>query len=171
MGLDVTAYKNVKHAPTAERDGDDLLGDTVCLYKNPDFPSQYDDLIDDAPYSYEDSFGFAAGGYGGYNRWRNDLAKIAGHQLGTYEQFGKPWPSYCASVWDNPDRPGPFVELINFSDCEGTIGPKTCAKLAKDFAEHQAKADEHPDPWFREKYAAWRRAFEMAAAAGAVRFH
>ena len=61
--------------------------------------------------------------------------------------------------------------MINFSDCEGVIGPKTSAKLAKDFAEFQAQADAHPDDWFRDLYTTWRRAFELASDDGAVGFH
>jgi hypothetical protein len=30
---------------------------------------------------------------------------------------------------------GPFVELIDFADNEGMIGPRAAAKLAKDFAD------------------------------------
>lgn len=33
----------------------------------------------------------------------------------------------------------PFLELIHFSDCEGIIGPKTSAKLYKDFEKYRDK--------------------------------
>ena len=70
---------------------------------------------------------------------------------------------------DEAARATPFYELINFSDCEGFIGPKTSAKLAKDFAAWQEKAGERG--WFSEKYAQWRAAFELAANGGVVQFH
>lgn len=73
--------------------------------------------------------------------------------------------SHAAGAWQAEG--GPFWELIHFADNEGTIGPATAAKLAKDFAEFQAEADKLEDDvearWFREKYADWRKAFEVAA--------
>ena len=65
----------------------------------------------------------------------------------------------------------PFVELIDFSDCDGFIGPKTAAKLAQDFAEHRAKIPVGADPRFVEKYNKWAEAFVLAAGNGAVKFH
>lgn len=35
--------------------------------------------------------------------------------------------------------------------------------MAQDFARFQGEADKHEDEYFREKYALWREAFEMAA--------
>ena len=76
----------------------------------------------------EDSFAFQAGSYMYYSKWRNQLAEMAG--LGSAE-----------AVRTNPEKEGlPFVELINFSDCEGVIGPKVAAKLAKDFADYEDRA-------------------------------
>ena len=40
----------------------------------------------------------------------------------------------------------PFVELLNFSDCEGFIGPKTSAKLHADFLEWDEKAKVNSNP-------------------------
>lgn len=53
------------------------------------------------------------------------------------------------------------------------IGPKTSAKLAMDFAAFQEKADlfDWSDEYYANKYADWRRAFELAADGGAVCFH
>jgi hypothetical protein len=74
-----------------------------------------------------------------------------------------------AAAWGMSE--GPFWELIHFSDCEGTIGPEVSAKLAQDFARYQDQADAHPDERFRDLYATWRTAFEMASQGGAVDFH
>jgi hypothetical protein len=138
-------------------------------YINSDFPGRADDIEDRAVYKAQDSFGFRAGGYSGFNAWRNELAKMAGYPLGQYEQYGKLWDSYCVACWEGAK--GPFSELINFSDCEGIIGSAVAAKLAKDFAEFQAAAEKVEMPHFIIKYTEWRKAFEMAADAGAVRFH
>jgi hypothetical protein len=87
-------------------------------------------------------------------------------------------------VWADEEAKGPFTELINFSGCEGYIGPVVAAKLAKDFADYQQRAEEYAanqgepdhgsedwsgDEWL-EVYNDWRRAFEMAADGGAVIF-
>jgi len=65
---------------------------------------------------------FRAGSYSGYNKWRDELARRA---------LDLP----AATVWEDPSRfvEAPFFELINFSDCEGTIGPDAASDLATDF--------------------------------------
>lgn len=173
MGLDITYYRKMKEA-----NGNEAFDETGELkweedwfqvYANPDFPGREDGLNDRHAYKAEDYFGFHAGGYGGYNRWREQLAELSGWPKTTYEKYGKEWPSFAASAWDAMS--GPFWELICFSDCEGVIGPVTSAKLAKDFAEFQSKADQHEDERFRNQYNEWRKAFEVASDDGAVRFH
>jgi hypothetical protein len=107
-------------------------------------------------------FTFQAGSYMYYSKWRNQLAEMAG--LGSAE-----------AVRTNPEKKGlPFVELIDFSDCEGVIGPKVAAKLAKDFADYEFSASafavESEDDFFLALYREWRRAFEWAADGGMVYF-
>lgn len=83
-------------------------------------------------------------------------------------------------IWYDPEAHGdkPFFELICFSDCEGALGAEISAKLARDFAEFEERAEEHAKSlgeWFGEdwiyRYKAWRRAFELASENGAVCFH
>ena len=74
-------------------------------------------------------------------------------------------------VWEGRLHPEAFEELIHFSDCEGTIGPKTSAKLAKDFADWRDRAEKHtPEEYFFAKYCDFQKAFEIAARGGAVKF-
>ncbi len=179
MGLDISYYKGIRKIDCLfnesgeavdPRTREEIDYDTyfkACL--NSHFPGRADDIEDRACYAFADADGFRAGGYGGFNVWRNELAKLAGYPEGEYEQYGRMWPSYCVACWNG--EAGPFSELINFSDCEGVIGTAVSKKLAADFAKFQAKADAHPDDWFREKYADWRRAFEAAAEDGCVTFH
>lgn len=174
MGLDVTAYR--KLTPAKGNEAFDKTGELkykdnwTRFYKNLDFPGRADDIQDGHAYKYEDSEYFNAGGYGSYNRWRDQLAELAGYQLTEYMQYNsQEQQSHAAACWEGAE--GPFSELINFSDCEGVIGASVSAKLAKDFANFQAKADTHQDEPFRNKYAKWRKAFEMAADGGAVRFY
>lgn len=179
MGLDITAYKGLNKIDclfNAEGEPVDPTTRKAIHYDNyvqprhnSDFPGRADDIEDQAVYAFADMDGFRAGGYGGYNRWRDQLAKLAGYPEGEYELYGKKWPSHCVEVWNGAY--GPFAELILFSDCEGTIGTAVSKKLAADFAEFQAAADAHPDSYFREKYAEWRKAFDLASDNGCVVFH
>ncbi|MBT2142733.1 MULTISPECIES: hypothetical protein [unclassified Rhodanobacter] len=171
MGLDITAYRKLEPAPMQgfDADGEPLQMDAVRLYRNGDFPGRADDIDESVAYVPSDSFDFRAGSYRGYNQWREQLAELAGYPIGEYVQCGVTTESRCVGFWNG--ETGPFSELINFADNEGVIGASVAAKLAKDFAEYQAKADAHPDERFRDRYADWRRAFEMAADNGAVSFH
>jgi hypothetical protein len=116
-----------------------------------------------------ESHGFRAGSYSGYNWWREQLCQLA---------LGVP-PS---EVWEDPDAHAgkPFLEMINFSDAEGAIGPVTSAKLAKDFAINEARlvtlaeqriADPDEREYFTTLLSDWRHAFELAAKDGFVIFH
>lgn len=171
MGLDIKWYRGLTSVGVDEAtdiDGD-VRDEFVKLYHNPNFPGRADDIVDRGCYSYEESGCFNAGAYSGYNRWRDDLAKLAGYPITAYYDCGVIKESYAAACWDGAT--GPFSELINFADDEGVIGSSVAAKLAADFAAFQHKADESRDSWFREKYAHWREAFEKAADRGAVDFH
>lgn len=174
MGLDATAYSKIEQLPPGK--GFDKSGEflyqkgTLQAVVNHNFASQAADLVDRAAYRYAKAENCWGSPYSTYNRWREELAKLAGYPSAPLERWGRTEQSHAAAVWDDP-KPGPFVELINFSDCEGCIGPTACAKLAKDFADFQAKADEHTDEIFRKGYASWRKGFELAADGGCVRFH
>jgi len=172
MGLDITAASKIKWIAVDLPDGGSF-GDYFWVGAQPDeFTAQADGL---APGLYEtaNEVNFRAGSYSGYNEWREQLAELAGYpaQPANFAEAtpGRPPKEHSAGAWASTS--GPFWELINFSDCEGVIGAKTSAKLAQDFAEYQGKADAHADEWFRELYATWRRAFELASDDGAVAFH
>lgn len=178
MGLDITAYEGltkidgVKYINGVVLDKElevvDYDAYALVPHINPDFPGRADDIEDKGVYNAADSFGFNAGSYGGYNMWRNRLAKLAGYPEGTYKQCGEDRPSYCVACWNGAQ--GPFAELIHFSDCEGVIGTAVSKKLAADFAAFDDKAKTTEDEHFYAKYQDWRKAFEMAANGGAVQF-
>jgi hypothetical protein len=119
-----------------------------------DYPGRAEGL-QEGPHDYAEGWQFIAGSGASYGGWRNQLAILAGY------------PSEEA-VWENP-VPGPFVELINFSDNEGWIGPVVAAKLAKDFDDHAAQAAAI-SPEFHELYRSWQRALALAADGGAIWF-
>ena len=194
MGLDITAYSKVagNYLGPAEQFSDDqreeLAEDdnVVRVYTDTGF----EERLDGHAQGYYrmnpsgESFGFRAGSYSGYNWWRRHLSRMA-------------FDMEAEDIWEimaeEPEEltGHPFVELINFSDCEGCIGPRTSRKLAEDFRKfaEQAKAyveaqqspnnpnrgvedaDEAANEWWLEAYGEWQRAFELAADDGFVKFH
>ena len=163
MGLDITAYRSLSTVENPDLDGDgcpvadDQWKCRGTQYSERNWPGRTRGLEADAVYRFADSLGFRAGSYVGYNQWRNQLARLAGYES-------------AVDCWNNhPD--GPFRELIEFSDCEGVIGPVVAAKLSEDFAAFRTKAEESADAWFVGQYRLWQQAFEMAADNGAVDFH
>lgn len=174
MGLNITAYRRLEKMdvtfdpcgePLDPRTKTPLEGPFFRMRKSAFFAERADGL---APgiYRYRAAHGFRAGSYSSYSQWRDDLAKLAGYpevddDTEEFKHAAEAW------TWDA----GPFWALINFSDCEGTIGPDTSAELAGDFAEFQEQVDAHESEEFRELYAEWRIAFETAADGGAVNFH
>lgn len=179
MGLDITAYSKVRKIDChfdAEGDPiDKVTGEHLDYdfqaYANPDFPGRNGSIEGRAIYAAADRFDFWAGGYGGYNAWRNELAQLAGYPQAPYVPHGSGTIQlrHDAAAWAAAE--GAFWELINFSDCEGVIAPEVSKKLAQDFADYQDKADAHGDELFRGRFAEFRKAFELASDQGAVRFH
>lgn len=175
MGLDILAYRHaVKIEAVFDEDDNWTPLDPVSRQPIEDglvFMAVVDEraathalpLIHRGVYRASEDHGFRAGSYSGYNWWRNELAKMAGYAA--REHRGE--TSYCLDCWEG--QTGPFSELINFSDCEGTIGSEYGAKLARDFAEFDAQAQALGEE-FHEAYRDWRKAFEMAADNGAVIF-
>ena len=171
MGLDVSSFSKLKPAPDAERDEDGDLADYenhTQFYDNPDFPGRIEGVVAEQAYTIEGECDHLSMGYGRYNGWRDELAKLAGYPLESYQNYGARAESHCVACWNG--AAGPFAEQINFSDCEGTIGPVVSAKLAKDYAEFADKAEQVGGA-FWDYYQKWRRAFELGADSGAVNFH
>jgi hypothetical protein len=178
MGLDISAHERVilvKSIGVKEYSKDDEAqrmaeenGHTY-LCNVPSGLPQADGLPDGIYRTEGRSVGFRAGSYLGYNAWREWLSLT---MLGMSPE----------RVWAMTDeeRSGlSFVELINFSDCEGFIGPETCAKLARDFAQHKYKipsGGRNPQErtfsdYTLQKYNEWQEAFALAADKGVVDFH
>jgi hypothetical protein len=133
----------------------------------PECPGDLAVLADSVPVTEDTSF--RAGSYSGYNWWREQLCRFA-------------LECEPGELWSDPEAYAgkPFVEMINFSDCEGAIGPRTSAKLAGDFRDHEARvagwAETHIDTeenraYFVELYGEWKRGFELAAQDGFLLFH
>lgn len=166
MGLDVTSFGKVELVQAIAQDDGDRSereeGDSEeYLWEGP-AANRMAPLVPGFYKTSADSVCFRAGSYRGHNRWRSDLARLAGL-------------SQDAAAWDSP---GPFAELIYFADNEGTIGPVASAKLADDFRQWRDRAcafagDMAGDDrtWFISVYDAWMQAFTLAANEGAVKLH
>lgn len=158
MGLDITAYKNLKEVMNCVLDEDGYPVDEDTLWKpGPSmdwsesvWPGKGSPIKSNAIYEWDDTFDFRAGSYSGYGEWRDTLAKFKGDVA--------------------------FQELIDFADNEGVIGSKLAKKLYNDFCTYyeEAKATfnkTEDDKWFIAKYEAWMEAFKYASENGAVDFH
>ena len=186
MGLDISAYRRLLGNPVPPPADMDFTGPYLAANEEA-FPNHMGSAKPGLYKGAVEQMGFRAGSYSGYNDWREWLAQLAGYKpviVPAGEKIGMlnhadRRHSYSAGAWAVDS--GPFHELINFSDCEGTIGPEIAAKLAQDFKDFQAFVD-NPEPgkpyyeamcmsWYAEAYGLWRVAFEMAKDGGAVCFH
>lgn len=161
MGLDITAYRRLSKVDEEYRDTEEFYDNRYMPHPasvewaEQHFPGRSEGIEPGAVYAFEDAFGFRAGGYGGYNAWRRELAELAGYS--------------AEDAHSGKVTSGPFYELVDFADNEGVIGPVVSAKLAADFRDHQHLVGDRG--LFADLYGKWRKAFEMAADGGAVDFH
>jgi hypothetical protein len=186
MGLDIGAYSKVvgnylgpsKQFTDEQRERLYEEDRVLNVYSVSGFEERLDGYAEGLYRCQGESLGFRAGSYSGYNWWRRHLSLMA---LGVEPE----------DVWADPQEYAgePFVELINYSDCDGCIGPRTSRKLARDFRRHAGRAaayfqkngpnnpnlldrqsDDFVYAWWLESYDEWQRAFELASDKGFVRF-
>lgn len=171
MGLDISYYSGVTLAKAGHRfeDGQCFSDEHIRAYNLREFRDHGEGLSEIevsrsavwyACVTAKSEEGFRAGSYSGYGAWREQLSLMV---------FGHP----AEHIWANAKQfiGEPFFELINFSDCEGAIGPVVSAKLAKDFREGRPLISTHLSPYFKEAYDLWLNAFETARQDGLVLFH
>lgn len=161
MGLDVTAYTRLTRVDNPQMDeyGEPIQA-LVKFYDNPDFPNRIAGVEGGVWYDADDSKHLFCGGYGSYGHWRRELAKLAGY-------------ASIDAAWGR--NSGPFWELLNFSDCEGTLGTEVAKKLYSDFIAFDERAKkvgyDGVHHMFYTHYQAFKEAMRMAADGGAVKFH
>jgi hypothetical protein len=87
--------------------------------------------------------GFASWSYSGFNDFRTRLARVIGITLNDMSGFGflaeKAGKQSKNIDWSEVDDP--IVPLLDHSDCEGELDPKTCAKVAPRLRELLDKMD------------------------------
>jgi hypothetical protein len=172
MGLDICAYSNIMKQPEPEvqkvvgkllsSEGEEVLEVFEVTDRCHDLEEGvYLDTFDTVQHH------FRAGSYSGYNQFRNLLSKAL---LGVE----------ASAVWEDPTsfegRPG--YEMIDFSDCEGTISSSVADKLHQDLVENRDvfKAhlievfgeDNDQVEWSMETYDNFIYAFELASENGVV---
>lgn len=138
MGLDIHAYAGIRATDIAlgydddggrhpiDREADGL----VWLSRG---------VADEWDRIHEGAFGARPGYFDGLDD-RHYMAFSAtgwayGSSYGTYGAFRRLLDDYVHITEGVPE--GAFREMTRFSDCEGTIGPKVCAKLLADFRENE----------------------------------
>lgn len=159
MGLDIAAFKNLSlvENPEIDEDGELINWETEWMpgasmvWSEENFPGRGQGIDPNAVYKIGEEYRFPAGSYHGYNWWRSNL-----------------------EIFSDGNS---FVELINFADNEGIIGPIVSNKLYSDFVSSLEKAEEFSKTlgvngeWWFKKYNDWMKAFEYAKQNGAVDFH
>lgn len=170
MGLDMIAYRNIKHVENPERDEEGYLVDEDNLfscYANPHFLGREAPLVHDGAYTRGDvapetvttHLGI---GYSGWSRMRIALAgMVLGVENPTMGHFDK--------IRELPHVP--LHKLIYFSDCEGDIGSVACAEISEQLNTLEAKAREVLPERYMQVYTKLQSLFAWAAVGGVVRFH
>lgn len=150
MGLDIHLYTGLEKIESNVLEGDSI----ITLYPSEIFSRGEDGLV--GTYRFKDSDHFHAGNYSSYNYWRNKLCELTNSM--SDKEF-----------WDLDVHELPFYKLINFSDCDGFIGPLTALELVEDFQDFQARVDamdkdcyEGSGYGFKEQYFSFMNFFERA---------
>ena len=159
MGLDIVAYQGLTKTDAEEN---------IHVSHN---EFGYNSDLQTGWYDCEgESFHFRAGSYSGYNSWRRALCEAI-HGVSDVE-FWKDAENFIGQ---------PFYELINFSDCEGQIGPKVSEKLFQDFEnpENEKKfldycktnfGTDYLEDFYQANWDDFKKAFEIARQGGLVQW-
>lgn len=163
MGLDISAISKIQRV---EGEGSIWIGEDE--HSRHSYESGHYEETQDSQ-----SFHERVGSYSIYNRWRNDLA-MAIHGVS------------AETIWQDPTgfEGKAFVELIDFSDCDGVIGAEVAEKLYHDFVEHEkafkswtmqqwlkaGNMEDEVDLWWDEIYDAFMQALDIARNEGVLIF-
>ena len=151
MGLDITAYKNIKIIESEEPE---------YYFSNTGFPQS--NMIDfenkEIQINFDEEFDFRAGSYGGYNKFRNELC-ISANNISDEE------------LWASKDESLKFYWLINFTDCDGYIGTSYCDILYDEFCKYEDEVKLKLNEYFHETYDNFKEAFRLGQESGLVSFH
>ncbi len=165
MGLDVIAYRKIEAIDDGERE------DEGTYIHAENFEGRLDGILPGYYNLQEPAEAHFRMSYGSYSRWRECLAQsvLAYAPIDSpTEDWQRRYP-YTAHVVLEADS-GPFYELINFTDCDGFIGPKTAQKLAAHFTLYESRLSEHYDKEFFKKFLTLKSVFLSVGPKGVVCF-
>ena len=154
MGLDIVAFGKLRQV-------DEETKGSHHVFDMPEWSGRIGGLQPGyyMPVDPSQEIHFRAGSYSSYGHWRRQLCLMA-LQVDPEIVWAAP-ASFAIS---------PFIELINFSDCEGCIGPITARTLADDFKNFRPKAEALNLSYFLEIYDHFHEAFKLASDGGVVIF-
>lgn len=162
MGLELIAVNKIKKIANFSDNWNDLIDDDekkiIRVKVNNSFLSH--DYLESGIYIYEgDEMDISCGSYSTYSYFRNTLSNIA-HGVNSN------------IIWNNHEKykGEAFYELINFSDCEGVIGPISSAKLLSDFKKYKEDFFKISNEWDCEHYEDWIKMLEIASNDGMLIF-
>lgn len=190
MGLDLSVVKNLKFIGKkddyTDEERDDMYDKHIYLYKN-DLLFEQSDGMESGFYDgdYCSNLEHVGWSYSGYSQWRNNLIDFIGYtNIDTLDEKLRyvVRDKKIGRVLDEDSSIQiPFVELCYYSDCEGFIGPKTSAKLYKDFVEKKDEylkftanklGEERANDYYTKRYNDLSEYFRVASEEnGAVIFH
>lgn len=155
MGLDITAYENIREIEDNEPE----------YYFSGGWEQSNMEKIEDreVQVEFDNELDFRAGSYMGYGGFRKHLCQVVNKI-----EIEKLWEIKDISVKETP-----FYWLLNFSDCEGYIGTSYCEILFDNFKDFEQIFMEGTDKnsYFIEVYLNFKEAFEIAKNKGLVNFH
>lgn len=157
MGIDIYAYRKLRKTdkPIEHEDGHYVVD------KSDEGLAWFDRGVSDAfDEAHEELYGTRPGYFDGLDDGfyyaYDEEESFFGCAYSTYSTFRDILTEYVAAKGLDE---GTFREMIYFSDCDGTIGPKVCKKLLSDFEANLdgfcefAKETLPEDGWFDEKFA------------------
>jgi hypothetical protein len=165
MGLAIRALSNVKLLDVCDvKDPERDTLEQKYMKQKVEFIYYLDkfSVNDELPsgfYSYENIMYHSMGSYSGYGSFINILSEFC-------EKSSK--------------KDSPFSELINYSDCEGFVGPITSKKLYSDFVKYKNQVirfiqsnneiGSENQMWYSQKYNDFISVLELAKNSGVLVF-
>lgn len=146
MGLCLTVYTEVELVKDSEDvecpwewiDEQDNSSRLTYLHANPHFPKHFNSS---GVYSFKESKTILSRSYSGWSNLRDILAKACDYPpITLVECVARGWDYEEAKIRPYQSKvfyelEGLLHELINFSDCEGTIGAELCKKIHRDLCD------------------------------------
>lgn len=164
MGLQIVVYSNLEKMELSEvclcEDGLPKDDKVTSFLSNPLFPTHMSGLDSQEFYKCKGQMlSFSIGSTQDYIEFKQHLAILAGYK------------SLDSAI--KSKNPGFFIEMLRFSESEGTIGPIIAKKLYLDFSDCESKAKKYfltkmNGGQFWSIYQLWHKSLTYAKDNGAI---